>query len=94
MTEHLQQHWESKFGLERVSFETFLGERDTRHAAWDELTRKGGEPITVLSQAASDLDEQGLVPQGTQPYLVALFLDFVPIDEIGPVAEAIEEGID
>lgn len=92
LTEHLQQDWENKFGLAMLSFDKFLGEMDARHAAWDELTRMSAEPITVINQAASDLEEQGLVPQGHQQFLVALFLDFVPIDEIGNVAKTIEEG--
>ena len=93
MNEYIQQHWESKFGLEMESLEKFLGEIDQRHGDWDELTRRGAEPITVLSQAAMDLDEKSLVPQGHQQSLVALFLDFVPLDEIGAIAEAIEEGM-
>ena len=93
LTEHIQLHWESKFGLESFSFEGFLGEMSTRHAAWDELTRKGGKPFTVLSQAAKDLEKQDLVSRDNQQCLAILFLDFVPIDEIGALAEAIEEGI-
>ncbi len=92
LTEDIQQHWESKFGLEALSFDRFLAEMDTRHASWDNLTRKGGEPFMVFRQASMDLEEQDLVPQDKEEYLVALFLDFVPIDEIGAVTEAIEEG--
>ena len=65
-----------------------------QQASWDEITRKGGEPFTVFSQAARDLDRQGLVLPDKEQCLVALFLDFVPIDEIGAVAQAIEEGVE
>lgn len=90
--DHIQQDWESKYGLEEFSFDQFLVEMQTRHSCWEEIERNGGEPITVISQAACDLDDRCIVPQGNQQYLVALFLDFVPIEEIGAVAEAIEEG--
>lgn len=60
------------------------------HAQWERLTKAGDAPVAVLSHAVSVLEGRGVIKEREQQQVLAFFLDYVPIEEIGIVMLAIE----
>ncbi|RMH32725.1 MAG: hypothetical protein D6690_13265 [Nitrospirae bacterium] len=60
------------------------------HTQWDHITKSGNEPIAVLSHAVSVLEDRGTIKERERHQVLAFFLDYVAIEEIGSVLIAIE----
>ena len=91
LVDHLQEHWESKFGLGEFSFEEFLETMRSRHKTWNQFTEQGAESIILCHQAIIELENQGALLDGKENSLLALLVDFVPVDELVEVVATIEE---
>lgn len=89
----LAEEWDKKFGFETLTPSQFLQEMEETHAAWEKIRSPGIEPIMLFTYAANQLETRGILPSNDHQNVIALFLDFVPVDEIGEVASAIEQGL-
>lgn len=91
--EQIRNRWENRFGFVHRSIDQFFEDMKHKFEAWHAITQQGGEPIAILTKVASDLESEGVIPRGEEQKLLVLFLDLVPIEEIGQVAAEIEQGI-
>ena len=89
----IQERWETDFGLIPEHFTGFFERMEHQHKVWEELTKQGGETIAVLGEASSSVDLEGTVGVQDRQHLLALFLDFVPIEELGEIAARIEADL-
>jgi hypothetical protein len=94
--EHVQiqirERWENRFGFVHRPIEPFFSAIETKYRVWDHIANQGGEPIAILTQVASTLESEGIIPPGEEHKLLVLLLDVVPMEEIEQAAAEIEEG--
>jgi len=93
ITGGLAREWNTKVGFETLTPSQFIEGMEKAHSAWDDIRDPGIEPITLFTQAATDLETRGILTSQTHQNAIGLFLDFVPVDEIGEVVSAIEQGL-
>ncbi len=91
--EHVREKWGSKFGLVHVPVDQFFAGMESTHQTWEHITRQGGEPIAVLSQAAKDLEADNIISSQDEQKILAVFLDLVPIEEIGELIADLEQSL-
>ncbi len=72
--------------------EQFFSDIETKHKAWEHIANQGGKLIDILTQVASTLESEEIIPRGEEHKLLVLLLDLVPMEEIGQAAAEIEEG--
>ena len=89
----IQERWETDFGLNPEHFMGFFERMEHQHGLWEELTKHGGETIAVLGEASSSVDLEGTIGAQDRQNLLALFLDLVPIEELGEIAARIEADL-
>ena len=91
--EHVRHRWESRFGFAHRPIDQWFSDGNTKYSTWDSIAEQGGEPIAILTEAASTMESEGTIPRGEEQKLLVLLLDLVPIDEIGHAAAEIEQGL-
>ena len=89
----VRNRWESRFGFVHRPIEQFFLDLETKGKNWDDIAKQGGEPIAILTEAASAMESEGDIPRGEEQTLLVLLLDLVPIEEIGQAAAEIEQGL-
>ena len=89
----IQGKWGTDFGLSPEHLTGFFERIDHQHGGWEEITRQGGETIAVLGEASSSMELEGTIGVQDRQNLLALFLDLVPIEELGEVAGRIEADL-
>jgi len=89
----VREAWETKYGWHLDEESPFFRVMTQQHAKWEKIIQQGGEPITVLSEAVSSLELKGTIGSEDRQKLLALFLDLVPIEEVGEIAGRIEEEL-
>ena len=89
----LKDRWESRFGFVHRPIDQFFADLDTKMKAWNAIVDKGGKPIAILTETASDIEFKGFVSHGEKPKLLVFLLDLVPIEDIGQAAAEIEQGM-
>jgi hypothetical protein len=85
--------WKTVYELDAVEEAPFFRRMPQQHANWGKIVNQGGEPIAVLSEAVSSLEAESLIGSEDRQNLLALFLDLVPIEEVGEIAGGIEEEL-
>ena len=83
--------WVTEYGLDRQQEREFSIQMSQEHPRWREILKEGGEPIAVLSESVSSLELDGMIGSEDRQKTLALFLDLVPIEEVGEIAGRIEE---
>ncbi len=91
--EHVREKWGSRFGLVHVPIDQFFAVMERTHQTWEQVTRQGGEPIAVLSDAARGLEDDNVIASQDRQKILAVFLDLVPIEEIGELIAELEETL-
>lgn len=86
----IRDNWEPAFQLKGQDVEDFFQEQKIKESVYKEIVQQGGEPIAVLSQSVADLEAQGIIESQEQQKLLALLVDFIPVEEIGEVSAEIE----
>ena len=89
----IKDRWESRFGFVHRPIDQFFSDLEIRTEAWNNIVDQGGEPIAILTKAASDMESKGFVPRGEEPKLLVFLVDLVPVEDIGQMAAEIEQGI-
>jgi len=89
----VRSRWESRFGFVHRPIEQFFSDLETKGRTWNDIAEQGGEPIAILTEAASAMELEGTIPRGEEQKLLVVLLDLVPIEEIGQAAAEIEQGL-
>lgn len=89
----IRNRWESRFGFVHRPIEQFFSELESKGKDWNSIAKQGGEPIAILTEAASDMELCGIIPRGEEQKFLVVLLDLVPIEEIGQIAAEIEQGL-
>ncbi|MDX1411332.1 MAG: hypothetical protein R3351_04180 [Nitrospirales bacterium] len=85
--------WTTDYELDPDEEAHFFRRMPHQHENWEKIVRQGGEPIAVLSEAVSSLEAENIIGSEDGQNLLAVFLDLVPIEEIGEMARGIEEEL-
>ena len=91
--EGLKQVWQEKFGFEHLTPIQIMEKVSPTVEGWKKSLGQTYDPITLFSYATTELETTGILSSQQTGMVVALFLDFVPVEEIGEVASAIEQGM-
>jgi len=86
----VRETWNTEYELNPDDEITFFKVMKQEHLGWEEIVKGGGEPIAVFSEVVSSLELDGPIGSEDRQKLLALFLDLVPIEEIGEIAGKIE----
>jgi hypothetical protein len=89
----LKDRWEIRFELDGSDFDRFFQDLPQKRKGYESITQPGGEPIEVLTYAADQLESKHLTSSLDHKNILALFVDFVPLDEAGEVIGEIEEAL-
>lgn len=87
----LKERWEGRFELDGSALDGFSQDLPEKRKGYESITQHGGEPIEVLNHAVEQLESKGLTLSADRQLILALFVDYVPIDEVGEVIGEIEE---
>jgi hypothetical protein len=74
----------------QLAAEAFWRDWPARQAACERLNRSGAGPHGVAADAANRLVESGTLSEDERPAALALFLDQIPVDELGELATEIQ----
>lgn len=86
LCERLISAWEPELGQEGEDVGRYFQDMEERYRAYDRLVQEGAEPPMIASEAAAILESEGVVKPEDRRKLLALFIDLVPVDEIGEAA--------
>ncbi len=89
----VRARWDSRFGFVYQPIDQFFSDLETKGKVWDALAEEGGEPIAILNEATSEMELNGNIPRGERQKLLVLFLDLVPVEEIGQAVAEIEQDM-
>lgn len=89
----VRRGWNTDYELDPEEVAPFFSRIPQQHTKWDKIVKQGGEPIAVLTEAVSTLEDENIINPKEGQKLLALFLDLVPIEEVGEIAGAIEEEL-
>ena len=89
----IQEKWTTDFGLNPEHLTGFFERIDHQHGGWENITKQGGETIAVLGEASSSVELEGTIGVQDRQNLLALYLDLVPIEELGEIAGRIEADL-
>jgi hypothetical protein len=93
ITQSVRGTWKSDYELGPDEEAQFFRRMPQQHENWEMMVRQGGEPIAVLSEAVSSLEAENIISSEDGQKLLAMFLDLVPIEEVGEIAGGIEEEL-
>ena len=91
--ERVSEKWGSRFGLVHVPIAQARSVMETQHQTWEHLVRQGGEPVTVLHDAAGRLAADEIPASSDEQKILAVLLDLVPIEEIGAHVAELEQTL-
>jgi len=91
--QQIREQWAGKFGLIQVPVHQVFDVMKKKHQTWEQISRHGGEPIAVFSEAAGSLEADNVISSQDEQKLLAVFLDLVPIDEIGARIAELEQRL-
>ena len=89
----IQEKWTTDFGLDPDRLTGFFEGIEHQHMMWEGITKHGGETIAVLGEASSSVELEGTIGVQDRQQLLALYLDLVPIEELGEIAGRIEADL-
>jgi hypothetical protein len=82
----LRGQWETTLGLQPQELDSFMTEVKQRRASYQKIVREGGSPIAVATELCARLASVGLVRDEDRQNLLALFIDSIPVEELGEIA--------
>ena len=83
ITQSVRGTWKTDYELDPDEEAQFFRRMPQQHENWEKMVRQGGEPIAVLSEAVSSLEAENIIGSEDGQKLLAMFLDLVPIEEVG-----------
>ena len=86
----IRRTWVTDFELGEVPVDEYFQEVEHRRSTWEEITQQGGDPIAVISESSNFLESKGVTRPEDHQKVLGLLADLVPMEEIGEVAERIE----
>lgn len=86
LCERLIRAWEPELGQEGEDVGRYFQGMEERCRVYDRLVQEGVGPPMVASEAATILEAEGSDEPEDHQKLLALFIDLVPVEEIGEAA--------
>lgn len=91
--QQIREHWAGRFGLIQAPVHQVFDVMKEKHQTWEQISRQGGEPIAIFSEAARGLEADNVISSQDEQKLLAVFLDLVPIEEIGERIAELEQRL-
>ncbi|MBI4401186.1 MAG: hypothetical protein HY581_06105 [Nitrospirae bacterium] len=82
----LVNKWSSELGQQGQDVQQFFEEVEARGRAYDQVMEEGASPVAIATEAAALAEADGVVRLEDRQKLLALFIDLVPVDELGEMA--------
>ncbi|MBM4123368.1 MAG: hypothetical protein FJ246_00195 [Nitrospira sp.] len=92
LREHLRSVWETDLGLNGQDVQGYFEEAEERRHTYDLIVQEGGAPVAVFTECAGILESAWALRAEDRSKALALFIDLVPVDEIGEVLEGSDLG--
>ncbi|HZS12592.1 MAG TPA: hypothetical protein VFA38_10095 [Nitrospirales bacterium] len=80
--------WQSELGHTSPAA-SFWEDWQARREVYDRLNREGAGPMAIAAETADHVIAVGAVPDSARQSVIALFLDLVPVDELGELVAEI-----
>lgn len=80
----------ANFKMKETLLDEYFQKMEHRRSIWEEITRQGGDAISVFSESSHFLESNGITRPEDHQKILGLLADLVPIEEIGELAETIE----
>lgn len=87
---HCIEHGWKDFDMQGHGCAAVLEDATRRRAGYDQIVQEGGSPIAVFGESAGSLEFSGAIETGNRQKLLALFIDMVPVDIFGDLANGLE----
>ncbi len=82
--------WAPILGVGGQDLDAYFRDMAKRHQSYQGIVRKGGTPMSVLSETASILESGHVVQAEDRNKVLALLSDLVPVDEFGDLLEEVD----
>ncbi|MFQ5932264.1 MAG: hypothetical protein ACE5MM_07640 [Nitrospiraceae bacterium] len=82
--------WESEFRLKGHDVHAYFEEVEQRRSVYDKIMKEGGQPVSIFSETAAILESARLVRPSERQKVLALFVDLVPVEQVGAAVEEID----
>ncbi len=82
--------WAPILGVGGQDLDAYFRDMAKRHQSYQGIVRKGGTPMSVLSETASILESSHVVQAEDRNKVLALLSDLVPVDEFGDLLEEVD----
>jgi hypothetical protein len=86
LQDRLTREWKTAFEQPEEELEAFLIEIPARRRMYDQIVQEGGSPVAVLSETGAVLAAAATIHDEDRSKLLALFIDLVPVDDLGAMA--------
>lgn len=83
----IEAGWGTTVSVGPVAWTVYLNEWQERRRRYSRLVEEGVSPLAVSAEAATLLEENGLVKEVERRNLLTLLIDFVPVDTYGRLLE-------
>lgn len=84
----IRQDWEEQFQQRAQQWEEFLGELTEREDQYRPFGNQPGGEMAVATEAGTILEDQGAVQAEDRAKVLALLVDYVPLDRYGELLSA------
>ena len=85
--DEMKAGWGTTVPVGSASWTAYLNEWQERRRRYTRLVEEGMSPLAVSSEAVSLMEESRLVKEAERRNLLALLIDFVPVDTYGQLLE-------
>lgn len=85
----IEQGWRD-LGMQGFEPAAVFKEAKIRQAVYHQMLQEGGSLISVFGESARFLEFEGVIEAGHHQHVLALLIDFVPVDTFGEVLDGIE----
>jgi len=79
--------WGTTVPIGSATWTAYLNEWQERRRRYRRLVEEGASPLAVSAEAAALMEEKQLVQEAERRNLLALLIDFVPVDTYGQLLE-------
>ncbi|NKB81278.1 MAG: hypothetical protein GKS05_05195 [Nitrospirales bacterium] len=86
----ISERWGPVYALSDHAVEAYWPQEEAQWAAFARITQQGGEPIAIFGEAVDRLESSGVFPASDVSKLLAVFIDWAPVEEIGDVLAQLE----
>lgn len=82
--------WTDRYRLRDADVDVFFTAWPERQRTYQRLVQQGSTPVDIISEVVSWLQARGVIRPSDKQAVLVLFIDLVPVDEIGEVSAEIE----